>query len=178
MVGWHHQLNGHESEQTPGESEGQGSLGCCSSWDCRVGHNLATEQQQNRWYNGVVVQPWLPTWGNWASGGGSTLPKATQPLIWMPGLELSAPPAQSLGLCPIQLFWEKTQSSQDPLSGTASTVFSEGAGLELAGRHQEPDPGVSSATSSCVTLGWWLHFLSLRFPFWAVWVIIPALHSV
>ena len=29
MVGWHHQLNGHESEQTPGDSEGQGSLVCC-----------------------------------------------------------------------------------------------------------------------------------------------------
>ena len=25
-VGWHHQLNGHEFEQTPGDSEGQGSL--------------------------------------------------------------------------------------------------------------------------------------------------------
>ena len=32
MVGWHHQFNGPESEQTPGDSEGQGSLGCCSSW--------------------------------------------------------------------------------------------------------------------------------------------------
>ena len=32
MVGWHHRLNGHESEQTPGDSEGQGSLVCCSSW--------------------------------------------------------------------------------------------------------------------------------------------------
>ena len=30
MVGWHHRLNGHESEQTPGDSEGQGSLACCS----------------------------------------------------------------------------------------------------------------------------------------------------
>ena len=29
MVGWHHQLNGHECEQTPGGSEGQGSLACC-----------------------------------------------------------------------------------------------------------------------------------------------------
>ena len=29
MVGWHHQLNGHESEQTPGDGEGQGSLACC-----------------------------------------------------------------------------------------------------------------------------------------------------
>ena len=29
MVGWHHQFNGHEFEQTSGESEGQGSLVCC-----------------------------------------------------------------------------------------------------------------------------------------------------
>ena len=27
------ELNGHESEQTPGDSEGQGRLKCCSSWD-------------------------------------------------------------------------------------------------------------------------------------------------
>ena len=32
MVGWHHQLNGHEFEQTAGDSEGQGSLTCCSPW--------------------------------------------------------------------------------------------------------------------------------------------------
>ena len=32
MVGWHHWLNGHEFEQTPGDSEGQGSLAYCSSW--------------------------------------------------------------------------------------------------------------------------------------------------
>ena len=29
MVGWHHRLNGHEFEQTPGDSEGQRSLACC-----------------------------------------------------------------------------------------------------------------------------------------------------
>ena len=34
MVGWHHQLNGHEFEQTPGDSEGQGSLVCFSPWGC------------------------------------------------------------------------------------------------------------------------------------------------
>ena len=33
MLGWHHQLKGHESEQTPGDSEGQGSLAYCCSWD-------------------------------------------------------------------------------------------------------------------------------------------------
>ena len=41
MVGWHHQLNGYEFEQTFGDSEGQGGLGLQ-----RVGHDLATEQQQ------------------------------------------------------------------------------------------------------------------------------------
>ena len=30
MVGWHRQLDGHEFEQTPRDSEGQGSLECCS----------------------------------------------------------------------------------------------------------------------------------------------------
>ena len=34
MVGWHHRLNGHEFEQTPAHSEGQGSLACYSPWDC------------------------------------------------------------------------------------------------------------------------------------------------
>ena len=32
MAAWHHQLNGHESEQAPGDIEGQVSLVCCSSW--------------------------------------------------------------------------------------------------------------------------------------------------
>ena len=32
MVGWHHQLNGHEFERTLGDSKGQGSLMCCSPW--------------------------------------------------------------------------------------------------------------------------------------------------
>ena len=31
MVGWHHPLNGHEFEQTPGDSDGQGSLGVAKS---------------------------------------------------------------------------------------------------------------------------------------------------
>ena len=44
MVGWHHQLNGHESEQVLGVGDGQGSLACCSSW----GHNeLDTTEQLN-----------------------------------------------------------------------------------------------------------------------------------
>ena len=33
MSGWHLPLNGHEFEQTPRDSEEQGSLACCSPWD-------------------------------------------------------------------------------------------------------------------------------------------------
>ena len=48
MVGWHHQLNGHEFEQTLGDSEGQGHLVCCSPRGLRVGRDLSTEQQPGR----------------------------------------------------------------------------------------------------------------------------------
>ena len=34
-VGWHHWLNGHEFEQTPGDGEGQGNLACWSPWGCK-----------------------------------------------------------------------------------------------------------------------------------------------
>ena len=43
MVGWHHQLDGLEFEQAPGDGDGQGSLACCSPWSCRVRHNWVTE---------------------------------------------------------------------------------------------------------------------------------------
>ena len=47
MVEWHHQLYGHEFEPTPGDSEGQGSLPVLQSMGSqRIGHSLATEQQQ------------------------------------------------------------------------------------------------------------------------------------
>ena len=39
MVGWHHQLDGHEFEQALGVGDGQGSLACCSPWAHRVGHD-------------------------------------------------------------------------------------------------------------------------------------------
>ena len=35
MVGWHHQLDGREFEQTPGNGEGHGSLVCCIPWGCK-----------------------------------------------------------------------------------------------------------------------------------------------
>ena len=44
MAGWHHQLNGHESEQTSRDGEGQGSLACCSPWCCK-------ESDMTEWLN-------------------------------------------------------------------------------------------------------------------------------
>ena len=47
MVGWHHQLNGHESEQALGGGEGQGSLACYSPW----GHKESdtTDKLTTKW---------------------------------------------------------------------------------------------------------------------------------
>ena len=51
MIGWHHRLSGHEFEQTLADSEGQGSLVCCSPW----GHKkLDTAEQLN---NNKKAQP-------------------------------------------------------------------------------------------------------------------------
>ena len=43
MAGWHHWLDGSESEWTPGVGDGQGGLACCDSWGRRVGHDWATD---------------------------------------------------------------------------------------------------------------------------------------
>ena len=47
MVGWHHQLDGHEFEQTPGGSKAQGSLACCSPWGRK--ESDTTERLNNNW---------------------------------------------------------------------------------------------------------------------------------
>ena len=38
MIGWHHQLNGHEFEWTLGIGDGQGGLACSSPWDRKESH--------------------------------------------------------------------------------------------------------------------------------------------
>ena len=52
MLGWHHQLNGHESEQTPGVGDGQGGLACCSPWGCK-------ESDTTEWLNWTDSFVWL-----------------------------------------------------------------------------------------------------------------------
>ena len=56
IVGWHHQLNEHEFEQTPGDGEGQGSLACCSPWGSK--ELDTTERLINN--NNKNVGSWLP----------------------------------------------------------------------------------------------------------------------
>ena len=45
MAAWHHRFNGRESEQAPGDVEGEGGLACCSPWG-RKEPNM-TERQNN-----------------------------------------------------------------------------------------------------------------------------------
>ena len=45
MAGWHHGLDGRESEWTPGDGDGQGGLACCSSW----GHKESDTTEQLNW---------------------------------------------------------------------------------------------------------------------------------
>ena len=49
MVKWHHWFNGHEFEQTPGNSGGQGSLVCCSPWGHKESNR--TERLNNNWHH-------------------------------------------------------------------------------------------------------------------------------
>ena len=45
MVGWHHQLRGHEFEQVPGAGDEQEGLACCGPWGCK--QSDTTEQLNN-----------------------------------------------------------------------------------------------------------------------------------
>ena len=51
MDGWHHQLDGHQFEQTRGVGDGQGSLPCCSLWGCK-------ESDMTEWLNWSLSFHW------------------------------------------------------------------------------------------------------------------------
>ena len=55
MVGWHHLIDGHEFEQTPGNVEEQGTLACCSPWGHKES-DLATEEQQFFKYKCICIR--------------------------------------------------------------------------------------------------------------------------
>ena len=61
MAGWHHRLNGRESEWTPGVGDGQGGLACCGSMGSqRVGYDWVSELNWRHWKKEVRRKNWEP----------------------------------------------------------------------------------------------------------------------
>ena len=58
MVGWHHWLNGHESEQAMGDGEGQGSLEYCSPWDRKESDTTEPLNNNNAEMSNTHYQTW------------------------------------------------------------------------------------------------------------------------
>ena len=56
MVGWHHQINEHEFEQTLGNVEGQGNLACCSPSGCKES-DMTEQLDKNNGIVHIVVTP-------------------------------------------------------------------------------------------------------------------------
>ena len=62
MVGWHYRLNGHEFEQAQGDSEGQGSLACCSPWGRTEPDTIEQQQQGSYDHRGLgQAEAWALT---------------------------------------------------------------------------------------------------------------------
>ena len=59
MVGWHHWFNGHEFEQTLGDSGGQGSLACCSPGGCQESDMTEQLNNNNNSFWVLSLLPWL-----------------------------------------------------------------------------------------------------------------------
>ena len=59
MVGWPHQLNGYELEQTLRDSKGQGGLACCSSWGCKESDTTESLYNNNVFQFSSVAQSCL-----------------------------------------------------------------------------------------------------------------------
>ena len=55
MAGWHHQLNGHKSEPTLGDSEGQGSLACYSPW-CHKESDMTQQLNNHRQIRSKIMR--------------------------------------------------------------------------------------------------------------------------
>ena len=55
MAGWHHQLDGCESEWTPGDGDGHGGLVCCDSW----GHKKSDTTEQLNWITMYIFKFWM-----------------------------------------------------------------------------------------------------------------------
>jgi len=64
MAGWHHRLDGHKFEWTPGVGDGQGGLACCDSWGRK---ELDTTEQLNWTEMKNYKLCWFSTWGQFCT---------------------------------------------------------------------------------------------------------------
>ena len=62
MVGWHHQLNGHEFEQAPGHGGGQGSLACYSAGCRKESERTELLNNKNKMYTAYFVYVFIHSW--------------------------------------------------------------------------------------------------------------------
>ena len=76
MAGWHHWLDGHESEWTPGVCDGQGGLACCDSW----GRKESDTTERLNWTDSQLTILWFQV--------GS---RGTQPYIYMDPFSAQTP---------------------------------------------------------------------------------------
>ena len=114
MVGWHHWLNGHESEQVPGDSEGQGSLACCSPWGRK---ELAT----NEWLNNCY---WVGrVWHNWAHTHKWVYDSETLEGMWYSGLENTTRTKETCVLEPVLLLTDYVTSSNTEWKDIISYLY-------------------------------------------------------
>ena len=81
MVGWHHRFNGHEFEQTPGDTEGQGSLACCSPWGCKEPDKIEQLNNHHPTQNVTSAEPGSLEFHLWYLGEWKSLGYSLK--VWM-----------------------------------------------------------------------------------------------
>ena len=97
MVGWHHWLDGHEFEQAPRVSDGQGSLVCCSPW----GHKESNTTEWLLWIElieEVFIGVSLGTWGNIHLCPAAAAAKSLQLCPTLCNPRDSSPPGKNTGV--------------------------------------------------------------------------------
>ena len=84
MVGWYHWLDGQSLsklwDREGQDSEGQGSLACCSPWDCKVRYSLLTEQHLIYLNTLIQLNKGNQSWIFF----GRTDTEAEAPILWPP----------------------------------------------------------------------------------------------
>ena len=108
LAGWHHWLDGHESEWTPGVGDRQGGLACCDSW----GHKESDTTERLNWTEGksggcAELEPFQSDLEAWGVGVSKVL-KSTLPNLKWNARELtplaSSPGSPSLDWQPEKCF--------------------------------------------------------------------------